>query len=210
MMSLLYRARAGETPAPPWMITLADLLGIMVCFFILLYSMSSPRDDGFRSMAASLGARLNPDRAAVPRAPAENIRLSTPRAIDLGYLDAVIADKAADSAFANAVILRTADRLLLGVAPERLFDGSGINAAGQRAIADLAQAMRFVANKIEIVGHVDPAGPGAWEQGLLRAQAAAGAFRSAGYERPVAVRAAAATEALRAGWIAIAIREGAE
>ncbi len=210
MMSLLYHAQPGETPVPQWMITFADLLGIMVSFFIVLYSMSAPREDGFRSMAASLGARLNPDRAAEPRAATESVRLSAPKAIDLGYLDAVIVDKAADSAFADAVVLRASDRLLLAVPPERLFAGAGIGTAGRRAIDDLAQAMRFVANKVEIVGHVDPAGAGAWEQGVARAQAVAAAFRAAGYERPVAVRAAAATDTLRPGWIAIVIREGAE
>lgn len=210
MMSLLYHPRPGETPVPPWMITFADLLGIMVSFFILLYSMSSPRDDAFRTMAASLNARLSPDRAALPRAASEGVRPSAPRAIDLDYLDAIIADKAADSAFADAVILRGDDRLLLAVAPDRLFSGAVIGAAGRRAISDLAQAMRFVANRVEIVGHVDPAGIGAWEQGVARAQAVAAAFRVAGYERPVAARAAAANESLRAGWIAIVIREGAE
>lgn len=49
--------RREETPAPgapAWMATFGDLMNLLLCFFVLLFSMSSIQEDKFKAVAESL------------------------------------------------------------------------------------------------------------------------------------------------------------
>lgn len=204
-------------PVPPWLISFADLLGILLCFFVMLYAISAPRDDAFRAAIASLAARLNPDRAELPRAPKENIRLASPRAVNLDYLSAIVAERVAeDAVLRTATQRRLEDRIVLTLRPEHLLEGApeSLSSGGREAVSSLAQSLRFVANRLEIVARYDGiaatrAGRSdGWEHALNRAAPIAAAFHSAGYSLHVPIRSAFPTTASPAGSIDIVIREG--
>lgn len=43
----------GPRPPAPWMATFSDLMNLLLCFFVLLFSMSSVQEDKFEQVAAS-------------------------------------------------------------------------------------------------------------------------------------------------------------
>lgn len=44
---------AGPPPPAPWMSTFSDLMNLLLCFFVLLFSMSTVDAEKFQEMAAS-------------------------------------------------------------------------------------------------------------------------------------------------------------
>jgi chemotaxis protein MotB len=206
-------AEDGQEPSLIWLTSFADLLALLLCFFIMVFAMSAPRNDAFRAIAASLSARLNPDRAEVPRAPQEAVRFARPRAVNLDYLSAIVAERVAASTILHTGrVDRLPDRIVLTVPGDRLFAGSSAALAPGGDIAALAQSLRLVANRVEAVVHLDARAAGQagyadpWLFALARAGAVATAFGAAGYEAGVPVR---ATAAAPAGAVEIVIREGA-
>jgi chemotaxis protein MotB len=196
-----------ETQQPPedhegatliWLTSFADLLALLLCFFIMLYAMSAPRNESFRAIAVSLAARLNPDRAEVPRAAAELVRFARPRAVNLDYLSAIVGERLAqESAFAGAQMTRLSDRIVVTLPPRPVAQG-GIEA--------LSQSLSLVANRIELVAHADTRAADAWPAALGQARALAAQFRRASYATDIPLR---VTTAGTPGTLQIVIRQGA-
>ena len=55
------KRRAQEQPAgsPAWMSTFSDLMNLLLCFFVLLFSMSTVDAEKFEKVAASLNASFS-------------------------------------------------------------------------------------------------------------------------------------------------------
>lgn len=194
----------GEAPedhegaALIWLTSFADLLALLLCFFIMLYAMSAPRSESFRAIAVSLAARLNPDRAEVPRSPAELVRFARPRAVNLDYLSAIVGERLAEeSAFAGAQMTRLSDRIVVTL-PQRPVAQQGIEA--------LSHSLALVANRVEVVAHADVRGTDPWPAALASARTLAAQFRRANYANDIPLR---VTAAGTPGTLQIVIRQGA-
>ncbi len=55
------RQKKEEAPqgAPAWMATFSDLMNLLLCFFVLLFSMSSVDEDKFEQLIASLQSQYS-------------------------------------------------------------------------------------------------------------------------------------------------------
>ena len=184
--------------ATPWMITLVDLISLLLTFFLMLFAMSVPIDSNWRAAADALARDLNAAPAAgggVPLTERKPGTITFVRALDLAYLEAVIAEKiAADPLLARGRLRHGGDRLILSLPADLLF-GSGsaeLSHEARRAAQALAEAFQFIGNRVEVEGHADPrpvesaAFASNWELSLARAEAVAAALADAGYRRGVA------------------------
>ena len=180
------------------MVTFSDLLALLLTFFVLIFAMSSVKHDAWRALVDALSERLSvPQNWSKPWLPNERTvgRVFVVRAVNLDYLDRLITDKIAKHpVLAQAMIQRLDDRLVLSMPAELLFDAGGaqLSEQAQAAVRDLSDGFKYIANRIEVVGHSDPAPLGDtsvyasnWELSLARATALANIFVGAGYDRPM-------------------------
>ena len=178
---------------PIWVATMVDLLAILVSFFVLMFATSQIRAEPWRALTAGFQARVDPEageRVAIPdELPAP--RTLAPRAVDLDYLHRLLSDKAArHPLLSRAALQRRADAVALAIPGDLLFppDSAALSPEAAAAAAELAGALRFVANRIEVAGHSDPTPPSArgpfpsnWELSLARSLAFAHALLASGY-----------------------------
>lgn len=181
-------------PGIAWMITFADLLSLLLAFFVLMFTMSSINQGAWRAMADSLANRL---QAGEPRTLSRDLadenfpRAFEREAMDLDYLRRVLRQKGAESELlARAVLRREDDRLVISLPADLLFPPAQatLTEAAAAATAVLGDVFRGVANQLEVEGHSDPeplAGDAAfasnWELSLARAVVVANTLRAAGY-----------------------------
>lgn len=189
--------RGPERPA--WLVSFADLIALMLAFFVLLYAMQRVEHRGWESLTQSLSRTLRPDLSHDMRQPPvdENVEtLSRPRAINLAYLEALLRGHQVEDGALEGTLLRRRDENLVIMLPGDVLFQPGeavpIEAAAAR-LSGLASVLRNVTNRIDVYGHSDP-GPvpnarfkSSWELSLARAMVVAGQLRKFGYRRPIAV-----------------------
>lgn len=180
---------------PLWLVTLADLLALLLAFFVLLFAMSNLEAPAWRAVSQSLGATFNP---AVLIGAGRVQRDSPGRALvpatDPSYLAAVIAGKLGEEpALATARVELHPGYVAIALPPSAFFPrGAAEMTDGlRRAAMSLAATLASLDNRIEIHGASDVAsgsgadGAGAWTLSLRRAHALATALAEAGYGAPV-------------------------
>ena len=181
-----------------WLITFADLIALLLAFFVMIYATQKVEHGAWEALVKSLSQSLNPTREHVERAPSaeSNIRQrAQARAIDLDYLETLLAGTIAQEPSLTGVVLHNlGDRLVIALPSELLFrsgEASPIPPA-RKAVTALAAVFRNIGNRIDIYGHTDPEPvSGArydsnWDLSLARARSVAALLRAAGYSRRVA------------------------
>ena len=186
-----------------WLITFTDLLCIVLTFFVLLYSMSTPSVQRLRELANSLGAAIG-DGAPTgdPGAVHNAARLTLPQGLDLDYLARILGQTLArDPTLAPLPLRHEADRLVLTIPTALLFadDELTLTPEGVAAAFRLGGAVANLKNAVEIVGRAplvrdENDRPAGWLQPLTQARAVATVLRRSGYQRPIIVRAGTAPE----------------
>lgn len=187
-----------STHSAGWIVTFADLLALLLTFFVLLFAMSSVKYDAWRALVDALSERLSVAQDwQTPWLPNDRSvgRVFVARAVNLDYLDRVLDDKIArHPVLAQAVVHRLDDRLILSMPAELLFEAGGakLSPSAEAAVRDLSDGFKFVANQVEMIGHSDPEPlrentlfASNWELSLARATALARVFVEAGYDRPI-------------------------
>ncbi len=188
--------RAAQTP---WMLTFADLMSLLLTFFVLLFSMSQIKVDSWQAVVDALSRQRDPFNSATeirPDADRNAAKEIQPRTYDLGYLETVIGEKLrTDPVLANSIVQRLGDRLIVSLSADMLFDGDDaeLTRPAKQATYVLGNVLRTVGNAIEVDGHTDPkpivgrsSYPSQWELTLSRAVSVAAALRDAGYSRKIA------------------------
>ena len=177
-----------------WMITFADLLSLLLAFFVLMFTMSSINNGAWKAVADSLAQRL---KAGEPRTASRDLaadnfpRAAQDNAVDLDYLRAVLQQKADDvPLLQRARLTRETDRLVIALPADLLFEPgqARLTETAAAAIAVLGDVFRGVENRLEVEGHSDPVPivgdgpyPSNWELSLARAIVVANTLRTAGY-----------------------------
>jgi len=194
--SVMSEFAAGHGPGErkkAWLVTFTDLVSLMLTFFVLLFSMSSVQVDRWEEMIDTLSKTLNPNRQESVSTPTAQYNISTVfrrRAINLDYLEAVLADKMhTDEILKEARLFLGEDRLVISL-PGDLFFQSGnavLSEKAKQALFVLGGILRNVNNQIGINGHTDPTPlqggkyTSNWELSLGRAIAVANSLKRAGY-----------------------------
>jgi len=177
-----------------WMITFADLVSLMLTFFVLLFSMSSLQTDKWDAMTDTLTQTLNPGKLTTVAAATAEFNIGSifrRQATDLDYLSGVLQRGVqGDELLRTAKIMLLDDRLVVALPGDLLFaPGQAVMPDEARsALFTLGSLLRNVGNQIGVNGHTDPVPPSEdsgfssnWELSLARSAAVANALRGSGY-----------------------------
>lgn len=181
-----------------WLISFGDLVSLMLTFFVMMFAMSSVKEPSWNDVVNALSQRLNPSRGADSEVSLVDRTVETrpaPDATDLDYLHALLSRKIRkNGVLQRALLLRLDGRLVISLPADLVFTASGrLTDAGRRASSLLAESLRFIANRVEVVGHAEGPAEGdtgfaaAWSGAIGNALALARVLRGAGLTRPLVV-----------------------
>ncbi len=193
---------------PAWLVTYADLVSLLLCFFVMFYAMSTIEVGKWRQIARGLaadrpvatGATVGiigpPVRTVVRGLTGSDARPGA----EVEYLAVVIGRRIDDeAALAQAIVTRLEDRLVISLPGDLLFSDRGItlDPRGRAAAAALGAVLGNLRNQVDVQGHADAmAGRSAsdraavaanWEVSLARAIAVAEELKRGGYGREMAI-----------------------
>lgn len=190
-----YKPASGGT----WVIMFADLLSLLLTFFVMLFSMNGVQGQSWQAVVDSMSGSLNSKKTAQAEkqwSDSDNFGISKPLELKLGYLRTVIDQKLADDPIMkHSQIQLLDDRLVISIPSDMLFErGSGgfSNAAAPRVLQELGNILRTVKNDVGVVGHVDAPAIGggdlapSWQLSLVRAIAVSRVLRDSGYSYRIA------------------------
>lgn len=189
-----------------WLVSFTDIMALMLTFFVLLFSMSTPEQKTFADMTAALhnelrrfyGRPLNPGQEDS----IDVSRIDYDRALDIRYLEALMESMVARNEALKTVVtlMPQGDHLMMSLPQDLLFDvgKAELKPGSARALFALGGTFSRMKNSMEFIGHADPrpveGGQSAyesnWDLSLARAVAVAAALDKVGYNQPVAVRGA--------------------
>lgn len=182
-----------------WMLTFADLLSLLLTFFVLVFSMSTIQFDNWKSVVETMREEFNPNYSAITLRDYENkepVARRANRGLNLNYLKALLErDIARYPGLASATVAREVDRLIVSVPSDSLFEKKStlFRDGAVRSIGQLAGSLLQIRNRLLIAGHTNdlPVGNSRmrsnWELSVTRAQLVAGVLADAGYLQPVTV-----------------------
>jgi chemotaxis protein MotB len=194
-MNAGYQLNRSDAKRPAWLVTFADLVALLITFFVMLFATQKVDIGRWESLVDTLSMRLNPNQTiliARPSADKNAERLSRERAIDLDYLEKVIQSKARDQPeLAGLNLARHDDRLIVMLPTELLFRPGKADPVetARPVLFVLAGVLATIGNRIDVVGHADPRPienshfASNWQLSIARAVAVANELRRAGYHR---------------------------
>ena len=192
---VLYR----RTLKQGWIIVFADLLALLLTFFVLIFSMNAIQYEDWQSVVTSLSDHLNPSRAEISKkswAGRETTKVYDPFAISLDYLHAVLEQKVEAEEMLNGIVLyRLEDSLVITLPVEQLYESREIRLSrrGKMMLGELSLLMRQLSNRISVIGHTDLTVPNSrffsssWDLSLNRAVVVAGEAADGGRREHVGV-----------------------
>jgi chemotaxis protein MotB len=189
----------GQDGSNIWLTSLADLLALLLAFFVLLFSMSEIKVDRWQTVSETFGNKMSDITDLVTRtgeAERNMSMINEPKAINLSYLEHILNGKKAQSPLlADVEIFKTDERLVISLAGRDFFK-SGTDKEG-REVAEIIRmigtTLQHISNRIEVFGHTDPNPitspdgryPDNWALSLARALSVANELKRAGYTRPI-------------------------
>ena len=168
------------------MVSLIDTFSLLLCFFILIFSMGTPDTQRFRDIAQSLAKQL-PTLGTRPLAPPAPPGLQAPTlavdfALNLDYVTSLVEGRIERlPALSGVGLQRRPDRLALLPPTDVAFASAGATPlpGAQPMLAAIGDLLAHVPNRLEVRAAVGPAVP--WELALARAAAVGRALRQGGY-----------------------------
>ena len=211
-----------KSASQAWMLTFADLVSLMLTFFVMLFAMSSVQVDRWETVVEALSKRMEPAPETEARGPAARYNIGTVfrrKAINLDYLHGVLADLIADDPrFAAVALEQYDDRLIISIPAAGLYrDGTAIlTDTADTQVREIGAYLRNLSNQIQVIGHAEAGTQGEaftsnWELSVARASAVANALKAAGYPDAIiasgagGVRSNGAPEGLPADRVDVAI-----
>jgi chemotaxis protein MotB len=180
-----------------WIIIFADLLALLLTFFVLIFSMNAIQYEDWQSVVTSLSDQLNPSRAEISKQAwqgRETTKVYDPFAISLDYLQTVLEQKIETEEMLNGMSLyRLEDSLVITLPVGQLFESREIRLSrqGKLMLGELSLLMRQLSNRISVIGHTDLTVPNSrffsssWDLSLNRSVVVAGGMAEAGYTGPI-------------------------
>lgn len=195
--SLIVSGPAANPVQSTWVVIFADLVSLMLAFFVLLFSMSSVQAEKWKVVTETLSEQFKSGLAVIETRPEAELDIGgvdQESGLDLGYLGTVLETHLrANSALESSLIFRLGDRLVISLPSDLLFRSGGarLTANAREALFELGGVLRNIANDVVVFGHTDPTpvtGPkfsSNWELSLARALTVSDELRRAGYTRDI-------------------------
>jgi len=184
-----------ETKSNPnsWMIIFADLLALLLTFFVLMFSMSSVQMSEWQALVTSLSENLNPERAKIQDQDWNKIDealVFEETALSLDYLKNIFEEKLSrDPILTRSTVTVLDDRLAISLPSDLIFEigQAELDPDARSAMIELGETLRTVDNEIMVVGHSDLSPisgrlyPTNWELSLVRALLISKLIKTGGY-----------------------------
>lgn len=183
-----------EAEHTPWMITLADLLSLMLTFFVLLFSMNQVAPDHWNAVVETMSDQFNPGRVTIAEQQQDTIvtgRVPKVRAgLNLSYLQTILeAQTEGVPALEVAQMWRSDGGLVISLPAALLFQDSSaeLRPDSRAGIDSVARILQNIRNKALVIGNTALAEPGVgaysdnWALSVARALAVAKRLQYAGY-----------------------------
>ncbi|MGH1455670.1 MAG: OmpA/MotB family protein [Alphaproteobacteria bacterium] len=192
----------NQSTVPLWLVTFTDVMALMLTFFVLLYAMSTPSEESWDDISASLGSHFSKEYARPFNKGSQDVvsidQIPQSKALDLGYLETLVTRLLEEKEIKGVMVFQNGDRLIISLPSELLFEsgGANINIDGKKALFSLAGALARIRNRLEVIGHTDPAPitsntglfKSNWDLSLARGSSVAAMLRELGYMRDITVR----------------------
>ena len=174
------------TPAPPnmaWLLTFADLVSLLITFFVLLYSMKEVDQSRWDVINGSFQGVFAVQEALVFQAPTEfknaDVQLSF-QGDSLPYLETLLHTEVKYDDVLSKIETSYDERtntLTIQLPTMQLFQSNSwqLTPQGKVAVAKLADHLRHWGNRMQVAGYAEPVTqpsadvPTAWELGMRRA-----------------------------------------
>lgn len=202
MVNFLDQSEKKKGDSASWLFTFSDLITLMLVFFVMLYSMSKPKQDEWEAVVSAIERAFDIDttqerKVKTPNAPLNVQTLREKQAVDLDYLKTLLESKfnERDIDLFND-INRFDDRLVLSLPSDLLFESNSdvIKVEGKKILFTVVGILAKISNQIELIGHSDPGKirsgpyPSNWELSLARALSIEQAFENMGYKKNIIVQ----------------------
>lgn len=193
-----------KLPEPPnmaWMLTFADLVSLLITFFVLLFSMKSVDTQRWDVLVGELSGIFAREERIIQTKPDETYSLEKVQVVEadpLSYIENLLQTRfRADPVLSQVKTRRdTKEDVLHITLPSYLLFDSGsavLNKDGDAAIMQVADMIRHLDNRIDVAGHTDPTlvlsadFPSNWELGMLRSLAVVDLMVARGVPHPTAL-----------------------
>lgn len=176
--------------ANAWMLTFADLLSLVLTFFVMLYASSAMIEPKWRKVAASLTHRLNPDKMVhdIILTADKNVPLiEAKEAVDLSYLYSLVSQKiAAQKTLSGLQLHLQEEKLALSLPNDMLFhEGNTLSPEALEMISLLEDIFHQIGNRVDVYSYASREAQenntSGWELALSRATSVADGLRQFGY-----------------------------
>lgn len=174
-----------------WMLSFADLLSLMLTFFVMLYGMSLTEyaqwSETIKSIQERLGKQNRPPEFSLSAETATTPVLEAPR--DLSYLVPLLRNKFAGiESLRSLQVRKYDDRLVITLPADLLFEPTtaGVTEKAKYSLLELAEVLNTLSNTVEMTGHDEP-GARSFEISLKRAIHMASVLKELGYGREISV-----------------------
>lgn len=183
----------GENTTPLWLVTFADLMGILLVFFVLIFSMSKPDGGSWLSLLPNAHTNSSVQAQKLLLADEKSAtsveRAQSKASLNLGYLAHVLAQRGITTGDGPGPIgFRQSYRgtwLLLSRSATGMFVTftDELTLPAQNALSDFAGVMDNVGNRLTVVIAVSSAeSDEPWRLGLGRARGVSKYLKQVGYE----------------------------
>lgn len=184
-----------------WLLTFADLVSLLITFFVLLYSMKvtdTQKWDELKGAFSGVFSIREPIFQVKPNQMETVEKIDPFQADGLEYLSTLLATRFRDNkVLEGSEVKRDLEhgKLIISVPSQTLFASESIemNDEGVRSIAEFGDMLRHLDNRVEIAAHTDPFPvsteqyPSNWELAMLRAIRVATVLKEQGIEANVPV-----------------------
>ena len=171
-----------------WLVSFCDLISLMLCFFVMMYSTRDPNMDKLTQMmggASGLhgGSSENDSgEAGGDQTDVSIAHVEYGEALNLDYLQGILKTALTQSKLQDDVdISNGRDHLKLEIDDPFAGDTS-LDADGNRIAKGLADRLNNLSNRITVVAH-----GGDWDEVAARAKTFAEVMRDGGYRKPFTV-----------------------
>lgn len=191
-------ADGPRTSRNGWMVTFADVLALLLTFFVMMFAMNDIREDEWKGFVQAMTGRFNPANPPADFQMRDGISDTSAverLGLDLGYLESLIQTHldSADTA-GDYQIMRRSDRLIIRL-PSVLAIEDGqptLTRTARSAAREIGQVLGTLDNRVSVDGHAARGTdgvlyPSAWELSLAAATVVADAIRETGFEREIRV-----------------------
>ena len=187
-----------NTQVSSWLVTFADVMALMLAFFVMLFSMSNIQTETWDAIISQISSSETLKKEETPRPQATKniatVKLS--EALSLDYLANVLEEHLSVDALLNDASVHRLDGLVVVSLPsDTMFPAGevGLTKAAREALFRMGGIIASIGNRIDVRGHTDPVSrtdgtyASKWTISLARAAAVANELRRTGYGRQIPI-----------------------